>query len=132
EVGLFTQGINVNSVATASFSNVSGIPTTIIPSLVGAGGVQLDIAPLEFSLFPNPAQSEINVKMGEDFIGKEVTVQIMNQLGQTVMVRRLNEVQNPVENIRLDNFAEGVYFLTLRTEGQEAITKKFIVKGLRP
>ena len=131
EVGLFTQGINVNSVATASFSNVSGIPTTIIP-LVGAGGVQLDIAPLEFSLFPNPTQSEINVKMGEEFMGKDVTVQIMNQLGQTVMVRRLNEVQNPVENIRLDNFAEGVYFLTLRTEGQEALTKKFIVKGLRP
>jgi hypothetical protein len=131
EVGLFTQGINVNSVATASFSNISGIPTTIIP-LVGTGGVQLDIAPLEFSLFPNPAQSEINVKMGEEFIGKEVTVQIMNQLGQTVMVRRLNEVQNPVENIRLDNFTEGVYFLTLRTEGQEALTKKFIVKGLRP
>ena len=70
--------------------------------------------------------------MGEEFIGKEVTVQIMNQLGQTVMVRRLNEVQNPVENIRLDNFTEGVYFLTLRTEGQEALTKKFIVKGLRP
>ncbi len=131
EVGLFTQGINVNSVATASFSNISGIPTTIIP-LVGAGGVQLDIAPLEFSLFPNPTQSEINVKMGEEFMGKDVTVQIMNQLGQTVMVRRLNEVQNPVENIRLDNFAEGVYFLTLRTEGQEALTKKFIVKGLRP
>ena len=131
EVGLFTQGINVNSVATASFSNVSGIPTTIIP-LVGAGGVQLDVAPLEFSLFPNPTQSEINVKMGEEFMGKDVTVQIMNQLGQTVMVRRLNEVQNPVENIRLDNFAEGVYFLTLRTEGQEALTKKFIVKGLRP
>ncbi|HRJ17357.1 MAG TPA: T9SS type A sorting domain-containing protein, partial [Saprospiraceae bacterium] len=97
-----------------------------------AGGVQLDIAPLEFSLFPNPTQSEINVKMGEEFMGKDVTVQIMNQLGQTVMVRRLNEVQNPVENIRLDNFAEGVYFLTLRTEGQEALTKKFIVKGLRP
>lgn len=131
EVGLFTQGINVNSVATASFSNVSGIPTTIVP-LVGTGGVQLDIAPLEFSIFPNPAQSEINVKMAEDFIGKEVTVQIMNQLGQTVMVRRLNEVQNPVENIRLDNFTEGVYFLTLRTEGQEPLTKKFIVKGLRP
>ncbi len=48
------------------------------------------------------------------------------------MVRRLNEVQNPVENIRLDNFAEGVYFLSLRTEGQEVLTKKFIVKGLRP
>jgi hypothetical protein len=137
EVGLFTQGLNVNSVTTANFSNLSGIPTTgppiiIGPSLVGAGGVQLDIAPLEFSIFPNPAQSEINVKMGEEFIGKEVTVQIMNQLGQTVMVRRLNDVQNPVENIRLDNFAEGVYFLNLRTEGQEALTKKFIVKGLRP
>ncbi|MBX2927241.1 MAG: fibronectin type III domain-containing protein [Saprospiraceae bacterium] len=133
EVGLFAQSINVNTTTTAVFSNVMGVPLTppVIP-LVGGNAPELNVAELDFSLFPNPAQSEINVKMGEEFMGKDVTVRISNQLGQTVLTRRLGEVQNQVENIQLNNLPDGMYIMTLQTEGSHSLTKKFIVGLNRP
>jgi hypothetical protein len=129
EVGLFVEGVNVNATAQAVFSNVS-IGSALLAA--PAGEIALDIHPLDFSLFPNPAQSEINVKMGEELIGKEVTIRISNQLGQTVLTRRLGEVQHPVENIQLSNLPDGMYIMTLQTEGIQSLTKKFIVGLNRP
>lgn len=133
EVGLFAQSINVNTTTTAVFSNVMGVPLTppVIP-LVGGNAPELNVAELDFSVFPNPTQSEINVKMGEEFIGKDVTIRISNQLGQTVLTRRLGEVQNQVENIQLNNLPDGMYIMTLQTEGSHSLTKKFVVGLNRP
>ncbi len=130
QVGMFVEGINVNSTAQGVFSNVSiGTPTLTAP--VGAP-TEVFATPLEFSLFPNPAQSEINVKMGEEFIGKEVSIRINNQLGQTLMVRRIGEVQHQIETIPVSELSHGVYFMSLQTSSGEVQTQKFVVGVNRP
>ncbi len=131
EVGIFTQGPNVNTTSTAFFSNV-GIGSSPLQAPVSGGDAQVAVAPLEFTLFPNPAQTEINVKMGEAFIGKQVTLQISNQLGQAVMVRKIGEVQNQLENILINDLPHGVYIMTLQAEGSERLTQKFVVGANKP
>ena len=130
QVGLFVEGINVNSTASAVFTNVSIGASTLMAPLDAPA--EVIASPLEFSLFPNPAQSEINVKMGEEFIGKEVTIRVANQLGQTLLVRRIGEVQHQIETIPLSELSPGVYFVSLQTSSGEVQTQKFVVGANRP
>ncbi len=126
QVGLFVQGINVNSTATAVFSDVNIMPLPLAASAV-ADGERLFDTPLEFSLFPNPTQNDLNVKLGEEFLGKQVTLQVSNQLGQTVMVRKIASVENLIETISVNQLPHGVYIMTVRTDDHHSLTKKFIV-----
>ncbi len=132
EVGMFVYGNTVNSTATAFFSNVSISTGTIAPVVDSGSNDFSAVAGAEFSLFPNPAQSEINIKMSESFLGKEVTIQVSNQLGQAVMVRRIGEVQTLVENLQISELPHGVYIMTLRSEGHETLSRKFVAGAVRP
>jgi hypothetical protein len=128
EVGLFAQSINASTTTTAIFSNLMGVPLTppVIP-LTGGNTTNINDVEHDFIVCPNPAQSEINVKMGNEFIGKNVTIRVSNQLGQTVITHRITEVQSQIERLPLNNLSGGLYILSIQTEGQELISKKFVV-----
>jgi hypothetical protein len=132
EVGLFAQSINVNTTTTAVFSNVMGVPTSppVIP-LVDADHGDVTATQEVLSLFPNPATDEINVKM-EAFYGKNVTISVQNQLGQVMLLRDIDEVQDATERIELTNLPSGIYTLTLRTAGQAPLSKQFMAGSQRP
>ncbi|MFM9948229.1 MAG: T9SS type A sorting domain-containing protein, partial [Saprospiraceae bacterium] len=131
EVGLFAQSINVNTTTTAVFSNIMGVPTTPpIPLLVDGRTGNVETQEV-LSLFPNPASDEINVKM-EAFYGKNVTISVQNQLGQVMLQRDIDEVQDATERIELTNLPSGIYTLTLRTAGQAPVSKQFMVGSARP
>ena len=131
EVGLFAQSANVNTTTTAVFSNVMGVPTSppVIP-LVAADNDNTATQEV-LSLFPNPASDEINVKM-EAFYGKNVTISVQNQLGQVMLLREIDEVQDATERIELNTLPSGIYTLTLRTAGQAPLSKQFMVGSTRP
>ena len=131
EVGLFAQSINVNTTATAIFSNIMGVSTTPppIPLVDGSNGTVETQETL--SLFPNPASDEINVKM-EAFYGKNVTISVQNQLGQVLIQRDIDDVQDATERIELNNMPAGIYNLTVRTAGQAPVSKQFMVGSIRP
>ncbi len=132
EVGLFAQSINVNTTSTAVFSNIMGVPTSppVIPLVDGSNGGNVEAQEV-LSLFPNPATDEINVKM-EAFYGKNVTISVQNQLGQVMLQRDIDEVQDATERIELTNMPSGIYTLTLRTAGQAPVSKQFMVGSQRP
>ena len=132
EVGLFSQSINVNTTTTAVFSNIMGVSLTppVIPLVDGNNNDVVETAQV-LSLFPNPATDEINVKM-EAFYGKNVTISVQNQLGQVMLQRDIDEVQDATERIELTNMPSGIYTLTLRTAGQAPVSKQFMVGSTRP
>jgi len=132
EVGLFAQSINVNTATTAVFSNIMGVPTSppVIPLVDGGNNGNVEVQQV-LSLFPNPATDEINVKM-EAFYGKNVTISVQNQLGQVMLQRDIDEVQDATERIELTNLPSGIYTLTLRTAGQAPVSKQFMVGSARP
>ena len=131
EVGLFAQSINVNTTTTAVFSNVMGVPTSPPITLVDADHGDVTATQEVLSLFPNPATDEINVKM-EAFYGKNVTISVQNQLGQVMLLRDIDEVQDATERIELTNLPSGIYTLTLRTAGQAPLSKQFMAGSQRP
>ena len=95
------------------------------------GGNNPIIADGRISLFPNPAQDEINVKLGA-FIGDDATLLIHNSLGQLMMERRIDQIELPVERLKTSQLQSGLYFLTVYVEGKGKFTEKFMVGALRP
>jgi len=131
QVGLFSQSINVNTTSTAIFSNIMGVPTsTPVNFLVDGSNGNVETQEV-LSIFPNPATDEINVKM-EAFYGKNVTISMQNQLGQVMLQRDIDDVQDATERIELTNLPSGIYILTLRTAGQAPVSKQFMVGSQRP
>jgi hypothetical protein len=85
----------------------------------------------KFSVFPNPAVDELNVRLG-DFVGETAVLSVFNSMGQLVQQRDLGEIQAPTERIELNNLQSGVYYLSVLVEGQGNFTDKFLVNKNRP
>ena len=131
DAGLFVESTHVDSLALGAFSNVSMVPST--STVASPGG---DVPTGEFPtgegtsgyvIYPNPTQAAINVEMDKTFLGKELTITINNQFGQMMVIRRIDEVQDPIETFKVQHLPPGVYIMTLRTAGGEAFAKKFVV-----
>jgi len=61
-----------------------------------------------------------------------VTISVQNQLGQVMLLRDIDEVQDATERIELTNLPSGIYTLTLRTAGQAPLSKQFMAGSARP
>ncbi|MCB9265066.1 MAG: T9SS type A sorting domain-containing protein [Lewinellaceae bacterium] len=94
------------------------------------GGTQIS-TDAAITLFPNPAQDEINVKL-EGFTGDKANILIHNSLGQLMMERRIDQVEMPVEQFNVSQLQSGMYFLTVKVEGKGNFTEKFMVGSVRP
>jgi len=131
EVGLFAQSINVNTTTTAVFSNIMGVALTppVIPLVQGNNDTEVES--IGFSLFPNPTKDEVNIKL-PSYLGKAVQIAVYNNVGQAVIVREIDEVQDAIERLPLTELANGVYFVTVRSEGMPMQTQKLIVGSPRP
>ena len=90
--------------------------------LMGEGVVGLNdvMTSVEATLYPNPANSHINVS-SLSIIDR---VQITNVLGQVVMTK---EIGANGANINIENLEAGNYFVTIYTK-QGVATKKLLVK----
>ncbi len=90
--------------------------------------VDLNTPLLDYEIFPNPAQSEINLKL-DSYFEEEVNVQIFNQLGQMVLFVP-NQIVNDA-NLRIDlpsgKMPDGLYSLAVISNG-EIKTKQFVVR----
>ena len=78
---------------------------------------------LDFSIFPNPAQTEVFVELSQ-YMDKKIDLIINNQFGKELYRQHIPKVQHAQERIRLDNFSNGLYILQINTKGKETIAKK--------
>ncbi len=129
-VGLFAQGLNPSSTAQARFSMITGFPPAFIPILDINTSVNEGTQGL--TVFPNPTSNELNLKIGTEYLGKNITINVMDQMGRTVLRRNINELQTQMDQINVSNLPAGMYILSLVAEGQTAQVQKFIVSGNRP
>lgn len=87
---------------------------------------------IDYSVYPNPANEDINLALNNFPAGKNVNVQIINQLGQTMVTHRFTNENNHVETIRVDQLPDGIYIMSVQSEGTEQKFKKFVKGALRP
>jgi len=116
-------------------SSVSGFvsarfTTLAAPGSRPAGTNEGDL--MEYSVYPNPANEDINLALNNFPAGKSVNVQIINQLGQTMVTHRFTNENNHVETIKVDQLPDGIYIMSVQAAGTEQKFKKFVKGALRP
>lgn len=72
------------------------------------------------TVYPNPASSDLNIKLGEV---DNASYSIINLLGQTIYNGKLNS--NTINRVHIDNAAKGIYLLNV-TSNNITHTQKFI------
>jgi hypothetical protein len=126
-VGLFTEGPNSVVTSTAVFDNVSVSGGSPVPLTDDNNGLTADQGKAKVSVFPNPAQSEINVNL-EDFVGQNAKLTLYNSVGQALKLIELDQVAFPTQTIELNGFEDGLYLIEIRS-GDAIMTRKFVVSG---
>lgn len=80
-------------------------------------------------VFPNPTATEIFLSI-KSFVGKTVNIQIFNNLGQLMEERLVQELTEDPQHFILDGYTDGVYNITVKTEGKKRLSTKFIISKL--
>lgn len=81
-------------------------------------------ADFDFTIYPNPANSTLQIHFTNEQKYKEALVQIVDISGKVLLRNRIN-ITNPA-SIGTENLSNGMYFLQLQS-GNENVTKKFQV-----
>ena len=79
------------------------------------------------TLFPNPAQSELNITLS-NYVGQQADLVVMNQVGAIVDRRTIAALPDSPLNINVSTYTNGLYFLRVQVAGGEFVTKKFMVQ----
>jgi len=128
QAGLFVENSQPGVNSTGVFAGTSIVRSGAGTSLPD-GDIPIGDFPMEFTVFPNPAQTELRVLMGPDFSGRGLRISIVNQLGQTMTIRKIESVENLIETFDVQAFPPGVYMVCLRAEGSPLVVKKCVVSG---
>lgn len=83
-----------------------------------------EIEDLQMSLYPNPADGFIEFNLSDNKISK-INMIVRNVLGGIVFSKELSA--NGIFKINTENFANGIYILTL-ISGEKITTKKFVIQ----
>lgn len=79
-----------------------------------------------FKLFPNPSSQTLMVDL-RDYAGKKANILVMNTLGQPVHVANLTRLPENIIPINVANFIDGIYFMKVKIDDQEELTREFVV-----
>lgn len=139
-LGYFPFGAYVNSyLSTSYFTNaITGGTLAILTSNLGQFGIEANFAgvcgPLginnavvssdkNLTVYPNPASTTLNVKLGS--VSDKATVTVYNAIGQIVIASQ--EVNDNSTEINVSTLAKGVYILKV-SNGKEVSNTKFVIE----
>lgn len=76
-------------------------------------------------IYPNPNKGNFNVSFS-NFGYKDISIELCDILGKTILKEELFKVNNLVKNFNVNNKAETIYFLKIKSDGKEFIDKLVI------
>ena len=76
----------------------------------------------DFSMFPNPAAGSVNITINDNLVGSMLTVTDIT--GREIVNTR---VQSSNSKLPTTGFANGIYFITVSSAGNNKLTKKLVV-----
>lgn len=98
---------------------------TIAPLIAAAEEKQLPQLQ-DFQIAPNPANDYLHLGL-KKYRGEAVQIRMYNQLGNPVMERAIENVQNDLEYISLKELDNGLYFIRVEHPKYRAVTKRVVV-----
>ncbi|MBK7428217.1 MAG: HYR domain-containing protein [Saprospiraceae bacterium] len=123
QLGLVLTNYNTSGTVNATFANVSTVGSSVPLADIPSNLVQ--VPDYEYSVYPNPSNGKILVDLG-DYVNKEVRLELVDTYGRIVFVKNL-DVAVGTENIDLNSFTNGIYFLKARSPGIPDNIKKVIL-----
>ncbi len=100
----------------------------IIPNCNAKDGIVQIINPEKvFTVYPNPAQNEINVST-ENLDIKIESLAVYNLQGQVLKFRQAQLPEKEITKINTEDLANGNYLLIITTNKQQMAGKKFVVE----
>ena len=79
-----------------------------------------------FTLYPNPANNEVMIDL-KAFKGQKIQLNIYNPFSQQLWQQTINKASGNINRINLSDLENGVYILTVESEGQAPIAKKLLI-----
>jgi hypothetical protein len=127
---------NVNSAARWKTVPVEALPMK--PSISDAVPVDIrnaepeDVSPevsvnFEMTIYPNPASEFATVTWEGIEHGKQVEIQLLNELGQKVTNIRIDDAAIGKAQLELSTYRSGSYLVMLKQEGEAPIVKKLLI-----
>ena len=130
QAGLLVTNYSNTTLVTGTFDNVTvnGAGSGLNLQLPDTEGEQVDQSEsLDFMLFPNPVKDQLYLDL-ISYDGQEVSVEILNQLGQPVIQRRYAPFGESPVVFELNELSSGTYFVRLISGNSEKVKKFLIVK----
>lgn len=87
---------------------------------LGQTGIDKPTAPMEFTMYPNPATNQINLNMHEN--AQPQRIRIVNLAGQVVLNMAYER-----NHIELPNLQTGIYLIQVTFRNQTITTKKLVI-----
>lgn len=79
----------------------------------------------EIMLYPNPAQENVNVVLGNNYVGDDAIVVLRDITGREIA--KVNSGGNTLVTFNLASYSAGVYFVSVQTASGETTTQKLII-----
>ena len=97
--------------------NITSVPATFTQQISSEEG---------FDIFPNPTTDQvfINLQLSTE---QSADISISNSIGQVVYNNEFSGITNSTLQVDLQNFAAGIYYVTLRSD-KLTITKRLLLK----
>ncbi len=86
-----------------------------------------ELAGNRLSVFPNPADREVQVRLNLNAPSDLVELKVMDVSGRTLLVRQFEDMQSGDLSLDVGNFPNGSYLLKVRTE-EGTKTQRFVVQ----
>ncbi|MBI3518559.1 MAG: T9SS type A sorting domain-containing protein [Bacteroidetes bacterium] len=118
----FTKGPNVDHQTPANTANFTGITINWQPSTVTGIDESIATNP-EISVYPNPTNGVINV----DYSNAK-TIRVINALGTLIYEEKIEQLSQGTKSIDLNNFANGIYMITVSNENGSSNHKVILNK----
>ncbi|MFT5780491.1 MAG: hypothetical protein ACI837_003453, partial [Crocinitomicaceae bacterium] len=116
-----------NKIYAATFGR--GVWTTDVLADSIAGNVGIEelngFNNLNMEIYPNPNNGEFNL-MIEGFVGSELNMEIVNIMGETVVVKSLSFIDGNYQGVQDFNLPDGMYFLKIAHK-KRMRTLRFVV-----
>ncbi|MFL5752553.1 MAG: T9SS type A sorting domain-containing protein [Bacteroidia bacterium] len=113
--------------ATVSITDFTVAPRNfpVCPLFVGINEVHANIASI--GNYPNPFSASTTIKI-ELVTGDDITVNVFNAVGQTVMSKSIKGIagENNIE-VSASNLSEGMYYYSVKV-GSSVVTKKMVIQ----
>lgn len=116
-----------NTVTTDPFGGAPTVDKIVWVEATGPAGIKQNSVNNDFSLAPNPAHDQVNVKLNTSATAAQTKIIITNALGQ--LVYQNNNVDSKLSNLNIStgDLEKGVYFVSVMQNNQ-TFTKKLVVQ----